>query len=187
MKTLKSFFIIVILVTAFTNNNMSSMGKSFVYELKLDITRLTDDRMTGTYYHAVRKQTDSSPFITSDNSYIIPGKEDILRWCALSRDLLDVPRLAKKSRKHWRGDYKYGDTLLVSVVDNTKGWYSEKIIGKWIVHDCMNKRFSNAIDFLVSVDYLKGGKWTNLRVCKIETKNPFPYKYMVDIIGISQK
>lgn len=183
IKTMKfaAYLISTILLVGFIPSTKTSSRNVFcntIYEKVNVYVEITDDRMGGTYYHALASQTDSSPFYTSDGSHIISGKEDVLRWCALSRDLLNVPSQAKKDKtgKLWRGQYHYGDTIEVAITDGTKGIYTEKIIGRWIVHDVMNYRFRNMVDFLVSRHYLKGGKWYNLKVSKIETKTELiPY------------
>lgn len=182
MKFTISLILLILTVGVVPTNNSSASVSHAVYPTYENVTtciEITDDRMTGTYYHALAGQTDSSPFKTSDGSHIISGKEDTLRWCALSRDLLNVPSQAKKDKtgKLWRGQYHYGDTIEVTITDKTKGKYAEKIVGRWVVHDVMNYRFRNMVDFLVSRHYLKGGKWYNLKVSKIETKTE-TVKYM---------
>ena len=91
--------------------------------------------VTGTYYNPVVAQCDDNPLQTADNSHIDLQKlkEEGIRWVALSRDLL----------KRWGGPYDYGDTLYVYHPH-------DKIRGTWVIHDCMNKRYKNRIDFLVA-------------------------------------
>jgi len=89
--------------------------------------------VTGTKYQPVEAQCDATPLNTADGSFIDTTKLEIydFRWCALSQDLL------------WfnGGPYHYGDFIRV---------YSpnEEYSGLWQVHDCMNKRYTNRIDFL---------------------------------------
>lgn len=87
-----------------------------------------------TTYNAVPGQCDSDPLTTADGSRIDPDKlrDGKIRWCALSRDFI----------ARWGGLFDYGDTIQVG------SFSSPQINGKWIVHDCMNKRYSNSIDFL---------------------------------------
>ena len=89
----------------------------------------------GTMYNPVASQCDSDPLVTADNSKInlTDLKNEKIRWCALSRDLL----------KRWGGPYNYGDTLRVHHSD-------PKIKGLWVIHDTMNARWKKRIDFLVA-------------------------------------
>ncbi len=100
--------------------------------------------VTATCYYPTIGQTDSSPFITADNSKINKTHPLKHRWIAVSRDLLEV--------------FDYGDTV------NVLGtWVYD---GKWIIHDTMNKRFKNKIDFLVGKsDYLD--KFDDVKIKKI--------------------
>lgn len=89
--------------------------------------------VTGTKYQPCVEQCDSTPFNTADGSFIEVDKlmKGEIRWVALSRDLL------------WYkgGMFHYGDSIYVhSEQDNIRGW--------WEVHDCMNERYTNRIDFL---------------------------------------
>lgn len=108
--------------------------------------------ITGTYYHAVAAQCDATPLITADNSKIdlVKLKDKKIRWVALSRDLL----------ARWGGPFNYGDTIKVS-----QG--SEKVNGLWVVHDSMNRRFKNRIDFLVHQSHKFPGKSRDLVISKI--------------------
>ena len=89
-----------------------------------------------TYYHATPNECDSKPLITADGSEIDTSKlqKGFIRWVSLSRDLL----------QRWGGEYKYGDTIRVE-------HENPLLCGLWIIHDCMNKRFKQKIDFLVPV------------------------------------
>jgi hypothetical protein len=85
------------------------------------------------FYNPVSNQTDSTPLITGSQKKIDLNKlkRGILKWCAVSPDLL----------KRFGGKYKYGDTVYVKSPLQYRG--------KWIIEDCMNKRYKNKIDFLV--------------------------------------
>lgn len=89
--------------------------------------------VTGTYYHTDESQCDDNPFITADQSEIdsVKLKRGELRWVALSRDLL----------KRWKGPINYGDTIYIH-------HSNDELRGNWIVHDCMNAKYENRIDFL---------------------------------------
>ena len=90
-----------------------------------------EDSVLITWYNPCESQCDSDPFITADMSKIDINKlnnRDI-RWIAVSRDLL--------------GKYSMGDTVLINSPN-------PKVNGEWVIHDKMNKRFTNRIDLLVS-------------------------------------
>ena len=101
-----------------------------------------------TTYNAVASQFDNDPFTTADGSRIDPDKlRDMkIRWCALSRDFL----------ARWGGLFDYGDTIVVG------SFSSPQINGKWVVKDCMNKRYTNSLDFLFDSENNK----PKLGVCK---------------------
>lgn len=87
------------------------------------------NEVTATYYNAVPSQCSGNHLITADGSKINKSKlkSGKIRWVAVSRDL--------------RSKYKYGSKIYV---------YSsnENLRGVWEVHDTMNKRYKNRIDFL---------------------------------------
>jgi len=109
--------------------------------------------VTGTYYNAVEGQCDASPLITADNSKIdlVKLKNREIRWVALSRDLL----------KRWGGPFDYGDTITIE-------HKNKNLVGKWVVHDSMNARFTKRMDFLVALGNKFPGKTRNV-VIKKET------------------
>lgn len=90
------------------------------------------DRVTT--YNPVASQCDSNPLTTADGSKInlTKLKNEDIRWCALSRDLIS----------RWNGPFDYGDTL--NIISDKKPW----INGQWIVHDCMNARYTKSMDLL---------------------------------------
>lgn len=85
--------------------------------------------VTATYYNAVPDQCSGDHLVTADGSRINKSKlrSGKIRWVAVSRDL--------------RSKYRYGSKIYV-YSDN------ENIRGIWEVHDTMNKRYKNRIDFL---------------------------------------
>lgn len=85
------------------------------------------------YYQPRGNQTDGSPLYCGSGKYIdtLKLKEGLIRWCAVSPDLL----------KRFGGKYRYGDKIYVK--------YPTEYKGIWIINDCMNKRYKNKIDFLV--------------------------------------
>jgi 3D (Asp-Asp-Asp) domain-containing protein len=86
-----------------------------------------------TKYNPVKDQCDNTPHVTADNSKIHMGKLKAhnLRWIAVSKDLLN--------------QFKMGDIVEIKC-DN------EKLNGIWEIHDRMNSRFHNKIDFLVPLN-----------------------------------
>lgn len=107
----------------------------------VSITAKRIHKVTATVYHAVSKQTDSTPLITADGSKINPKR--LQRWCAISKDL----------EKY----YSMGDTIVVS---GTK-----HMDGIWIIHDRMHHRWRSKIDLLVKPNYLN--KWDSIKIHKL--------------------
>ncbi len=107
---------------------------------------------TLTIYHAVASQCDSSPLITASNAKIDTAqlRNEKIRWMALSRNML----------KRWKGEFQYGDTVLVESGDPT-------IDGHWIIQDTMNKRFKDRGDLLFDKGVRKRGKWKNVSITKV--------------------
>jgi hypothetical protein len=107
--------------------------------------------ITGTYYNPVESQCDGSPLITADGSKINVEKlkNNKIRWVALSRNLL----------QRWGGPFNHGDTIDVYHSNTT-------VNGKWVVHDVMNKRAKNKIDFLVALGNKFPGKTRNIIIKK---------------------
>ena len=97
--------------------------------------------VTATVYHAVEKQTDSTPFITASGKHINPKNPASHRWIAVSRDLEPL-------------GYTFGTKVIVSGAGDMDG--------EWIVQDRMNRRWKNRIDFLVNEDTI--GKWNNIKI-----------------------
>ena len=101
--------------------------------------------VVATIYHAVKGQTDSTPFITASNSRINPRNPAGHRWIAVSRDLEPL-----------------GFTFGTKVCIQNAG----KMNGVWTVQDRMNRRFNHRIDFLVNTS-MRGGKWNNVKITKL--------------------
>src|SRR5690348_11755117 len=70
-------------------------------------TRVVLDALT--VYNPTVKQCDRTPLVTASNSKIDKNKlvKQEIRWMALSRNLL----------KRWKGEFHYGDTVMVSSGD----------------------------------------------------------------------
>ncbi len=114
------------------------------YKSDLEPVTITANRIhkvTATVYHAVSRQTDSTPLITADGSKINPIKPQ--RWCAISKDL----------EKY----FSMGDTIVISGTKNMDGI--------WIIHDRMHYRWKNKIDLLVKSNYLN--KWDSIKIYKL--------------------
>jgi len=113
-----------------------------------------------TTYNPTKWQCDSDPLTTADNSLIDVEKlkANQIKWVALSRDLIFDPYRNSyfPHRGHWNGLFSFGDTIDVRSVS------SPQINGKWVVHDCMNARYENSIDFLLDSQSNK----PKLGVCK---------------------
>ena len=92
-----------------------------------------------TMYHPSTSQCDANPIQTADMSIIdIKAlKRRLIRWVALSRDLI----------ARWGGPFDYGDTITIN--SNT----NPELNGQWVVRDCMNARYTKAIDFLIHPDH----------------------------------
>jgi len=92
--------------------------------------------VVATCYYAEVAQCDANPNETADGTIINPDSASSYRIVALSRNLL----------KRWNGKIGYGDSIEVvsGVPKNLKG--------KYIVRDCLNKRYKNRIDFLLTKD-----------------------------------
>ncbi len=103
------------------------------------------DTVSGTIYNPVVGQCDASPFKTGDGSKIIPHKASSQRWIAISQNMLkDSIRermLNNPTIDRYVGRIKYGDTIWIDAPN-------PNIVGWWVVHDTMNKRLRNCIDFL---------------------------------------
>jgi 3D (Asp-Asp-Asp) domain-containing protein len=105
-----------------------------------------------TRYNPVASQCQGNPLVTADGSYIdtVELRKGNLRWCALSRDMLS----------RWGGDFNYGDTIYIESESNPQ------INGHWVVHDCMNARYSKSIDLLMWVGSDRLGVVKDVKIVK---------------------
>lgn len=104
--------------------------------------------VTVTVYNPVPEQCNSDPLCTADMSRIDLGKlkRGEIRWIALSRDLLG-------------SQFNYGDTIRLSCESDSS------INGEYVVHDTMNKKWTNRADILIHQDNDPGrGKWENVKI-----------------------
>ena len=128
--------------TAFKGQAIGTAGNSgnvSGYHLHYEISRydkVTDPlvyiKVKATMYHPVEAQCDKDPLITADGSIIDPYKVSDWNWIAVSQDML------KKNG----GVFNYGDQVYI------KGTHKD---GIYTIHDCMNKRKTNQIDFLENI------------------------------------
>jgi len=127
---------------AYSDTLTFSERPSWVYPL------IITDSVIGTVYNATVEQCDSDPDQLASGIRIDIDRAGEYRFCALSRDLLT----------RWGGEYSYGDTIMVSGAG--------KLSGVWIVHDTMNSRYTNRIDFLVA-ESITTGEWKNAKIRKV--------------------
>ena len=127
----------------------------------------------GSLYNPEPEQCDETPTITADGSVIDTLNASKQRWLAVSQDLLYSPLrhhlFAKDTADHrYEGRLKFGDTIWVESPN-------PNINGKWVVHDLMNKKHKNAIDFLQTTgdgslynnNKLWNGKFKDISIYKI--------------------
>lgn len=89
-------------------------------------------KVKATMYHPLAYQCDDNPLVTADGSIIDPHNVSNWNWIAVSQDML---------RKNG-GLFNYGDKVYIS------GTHKD---GVYVIHDCMNRRKTNQIDFLESI------------------------------------
>ena len=104
--------------------------------------------VTATMYYPVVGQTDNTPNITADGSKINVQKAGQHKWIAVSRDLLE----------RWGGSFKYGDKVRIVGAGHKDGIYE--------IHDTMNKKWKNKIDFLESPN-TPIYKFNNVKIYKV--------------------
>lgn len=114
--------------------------------------------VTATIYHADPLQTNED-YLTTASLKTIEDPDDPERWLAVSRDL-----------------EAEGFTLGSKVVVSGAG----EMDGVWAVEDRMNRRWTNRIDFLVSKK-IRGGKWNQVTIKKIDTVNTSVYAAYVEV------
>jgi len=114
-------------------NDTLFIDSTFIDEIEIEIDYGDTIIVKATMYQATPFQCDDSPDKTADQTKI-PNVDSCshLNWIAVSQDLL------------WfnKGPIRYGDTVYV-IAGHKTGYY--------IVHDAMNKRWTNRIDFLESI------------------------------------
>jgi len=128
-----------------------TISRTIINPIKTIVEKPVIRKVIGTYYHADVWQTDARPLETADGHIIDQSKlrSGKLRWIALSRDLID---------RHG-GHFSYGDRVYVYHPD-------KRIRGWWILHDTMNKRFKNRIDFLIDKTAVFPGRTEGILISK---------------------
>lgn len=151
--------IIGILLFFFTGINVGSVKHSD-FHLKIEVKIIDEyitlyDSIIGTVYHPVSSQTDNTPLLTADHTKININTINNDRFVALSRNLI----YQFDSIRNWKGKIPFGTQIYVESVHCT-------IDGIWTVHDTMNKRYTQNIDFIQnhfdSTSFY--GKWYNIKL-----------------------
>jgi 3D (Asp-Asp-Asp) domain-containing protein len=130
-----------------------TISRTIINPIRTIVEKPVIRKVIGTYYHADVGQTDARPLETADGHIIDQSKlrSGKLRWIALSRDLID---------RHG-GHFSYGDKVYVYHPDKRlRGW--------WILHDTMNKRFKNRIDFLIDKTAVFPGRTEGILISKVK-------------------
>lgn len=114
--------------------------------------------VTATIYHADPAQTNED-YLTTASLKTIEDPYRPERWLAVSRDLEAE-------------GFTMGSKVLVSGAG--------EMDGVWAVEDRMNRRWTSRIDFLVSKK-IRGGKWNQVTIKKIDTVNTSVYAAYVEV------
>lgn len=170
MRKLMLMLVIFFTTTIMVNNTatITKVGLDLAYKLYTQPQfELVYDDILGTVYHPVTKQCDNTPTITGDGSRIIPHMANEYRWIAVSQDLLYCEyraNLIKSDGDRFKGNIQYGDTIWVmSPHEEINGW--------WVVHDAMNKKYNNRIDFLQSTKDGIYGIFNDIKIYRVDNIN----------------
>lgn len=154
---LTGLIFMILLIFPFKENS----GKEVLVideETFLSETILAKKSVTVTFYNPTVEQCGKDPLITADGSKIDMTKLQAgkLRWCAVSRDLLQV--------------YEYGDEIWIESEN-------PNIRGYWVVKDTMASFKKNCVDLLLPENHKMGfGKE------RTYIKNQLP-RYLVNELG----
>lgn len=154
---LTGLIFMILLIFPFKENT----GKEVIVideETFLSETILAKKSVTVTFYNPTVAQCGKDPLITADGSKIDMTKLQTgkLRWCAVSRDLLQV--------------YEYGDEIWIESEN-------PNIRGYWTVKDTMAAFKKNCVDLLLPENHKMGfGKE------RTYIKNQLP-RYLVNELG----
>lgn len=108
--------------------------------------------VTVTMYNAETSQTDNSPLITADNTYL-GNRIDTLKYIAISRDL----------HKRYGGPFNFGDKVLLL--------NSGHKIGIYEIRDIMNRRFKRYIDILEPTNTKRQYKFRHAFIISLDEVN----------------
>ena len=124
-----SCFLMSIFIFCIESNRSAAKSLNEIYTLLKDTIKVTV-----TVYNPDIKQCNSDYLYTADGSYIdtIKLKNEEIKWIAVSRDLLKY--------------VNFNDTI---TLHSDKNQY---VNGTYIVHDIMNRRWTNRIDILSHKD-----------------------------------
>ena len=135
-------------------NTGNSRGDHLHYEIMRahqGFNKITDPvvyiKVKATMYHPVESQCDDDPLVTADGSIIDPYNVSNWNWIAVSQDMLEKNG----------GIFNYGDQVYIS------GTHKD---GLYTIHDCMNRRKTNQIDFLENIG-TKQYKYTDVELYAI--------------------
>lgn len=108
--------------------------------------------MYATIYRVDPKQCWGNPLITADGTHIdtVALNRDSIKYIAISQDML----------KCNGGPFRYGDSVFINIPNNPS------FTGKYVIHDCMNKRYKRSVDILTGVRK-KGNLWKNASITKL--------------------
>ena len=108
--------------------------------------------MYATIYRVDPKQCWGNPLITADGTHIdtVALNRDSIKFIAISQDML----------KSNGGPFRYGDSVFINIPNNPS------FTGKYVIHDCMNKRYKRSVDILTGVRK-RGNLWKNATITKL--------------------
>tara|TARA_R110000868_G_scaffold148357_4_gene370226 strand:- start:1442 stop:1912 length:471 start_codon:yes stop_codon:yes gene_type:complete len=101
--------------------------------------------VTATVYNADPKQCNTDYLVTASGFKLDSSNQYQHRIIAVSRNLLN--------------QFSYGDSVYITGTDHYDGW--------WVIHDTMNKRYVNCVDFLINKK-MPIGKWKSVHIYKKE-------------------
>lgn len=147
---------VLFILTAKVNPVESSCHFDYI-ELPRQLDSLSISRAS--VYQAIPEQTNHDNLTTASGFKLNPYFDHYqYRILAVSRDLLTI--------------FEYGDSVLVSGTIDFDGW--------WYVHDTMNKRYTNTVDFLTDLGTYT--LYTNITLY-YETKSQDQKEHIILVCG----
>jgi len=137
-------------VTVVTSRKVKEKPKEILAEHY--INENTIKLMYATIYRVDPKQCWGNPLITADGTHIdtVALNRDSIKFIAVSQDML----------KRNGGPFRYGDSVFINIPNNPS------FTGKYVIHDCMNKRYKRSVDILTGVRK-RGNLWKNATITKL--------------------